>query len=111
MPPRLFTLAIVGFWLATSAWLFQREFWPWLRRGEAPPFSIDLAYEAQRSSSAASWSVFRGDKRLGYIHTWVEYRREDDTFELKSGPPQGSFQHFDLEFGPFKVQVSSVTST
>jgi hypothetical protein len=108
MPPRIIAWAIVVFWLATSVWLFHHEIWPHLRRGDAPPFSIDLAYEAEHNGSATSWSVFRGKQQLGYIHTWVEYNKTQDTFWLVSRPQGESFQHLDLDIGPLHVQASSL---
>jgi len=110
MPARHSILIIVLFWLASTAWLFHREFWPHWRGGEAPPFTIDLAYEAQRHALPSSWSIIRGQERLGFIHTWVIYKSEDDTFELHSGPLQSSStQNIKLvETAALKVVVSDM---
>src|SRR5438132_6858620 len=109
MPARHSVLAIIVFWLATLGWLFQRDFWPRWRGGDAPAFSIDLAYEAQKNASHTSWLVFRGDKRLGIIHTSVKYSSKDDTFELRTGPLQiGTAPQLEMDIGPLKIRVTEM---
>jgi hypothetical protein len=111
MPTRHLALTIVFFWLATSAWLFYRDFWPRWRSGDAPPFSIDLAYEAQKNASDTSWRILRGDKHLGFIHTKVQYDGKSDTFELSSGPVQANTApQLDMDIGPLKIRVSELIS-
>jgi hypothetical protein len=88
MPPRLFTLAVVAFWLATSGWLFYRELWPKLRPGEPPPYTIDLVDEARQHTTPILWSVYRGQQKIGKARTWVTYRESDDTFELHGAMDQ-----------------------
>jgi hypothetical protein len=87
MPPRLFVLAIVLFWLATSVWLFQRDIWPQLRRDAPPPFVIDLADEARQHPSTIRWAIKRNGHEIGYAETGMKYRDRDDTFELRSHVP------------------------
>jgi len=82
MPPRFVTLIIVAFWLATTAWLVQRDVWPQFQAVEAPPFTIDLVDEAQRQATPVRWSISRGGKPIGRARTWVVYREADDTFAL-----------------------------
>jgi hypothetical protein len=72
----------VLFWLATLGWLFQRDLLPRFRKGGPPPYSIDLAYEAQNNASAAVWMIFRDGQRLGRVDSWVKYADTSDTFEL-----------------------------
>ena len=88
MPPRYLTLAIVAFWLATTGWLCYREVWPHFRSDEAPPFTIDLADEAQLKIQRIRWVILRADKEgekpIGRARTWVDHRPADDTFELHS---------------------------
>ncbi len=84
MPPRLLSVAIVVFWLATTGWLVSRELWPHLQPGEPPPFAIDLVDEAQRQSVPVRWVITRNGKKIGLAHTRVEYREADDTFALHS---------------------------
>jgi hypothetical protein len=84
MPARPLILAITLFWVATTGWLFYRDLWPRLRPGEPPPYTIDLADEALRKGPKISWNVFRGDKKLGIVQTWLKYREPDDTFEMHS---------------------------
>jgi hypothetical protein len=84
MPARPLVLAITLFWVATTGWLFYRDLWPRLRPGEPPPYTIDLADEALQKGPKISWNVFRGDKKLGVVQTWLTYREADDTFEMHS---------------------------
>src|SRR5712692_6059313 len=106
MPARHHVLAIVLFWAATICWLLYRDVWPRWRSSEAPPFVIDLAFEAQRESSQTAWKILRGtqhetEKPLGFVHTWVVYRSKDDTFELHS-----EIQQIDLGWiGPIRIRA------
>ena len=88
MLPRYVTVVIVVFWLATTGWLVYREILPNWRSGEAPPFTIDLADEAQLKIQRIRWTILRadedGEKPIGRARTWVDYRAADDTFELHS---------------------------
>jgi hypothetical protein len=74
--------------MATTCWLFYRDLWPRFRSGEAPPFTIDLAYEAQNQASDSRWQIHRAknteERPIGMVHTWVKYNGRDDTFELHS---------------------------
>ncbi|MBY0527579.1 MAG: hypothetical protein K2R98_29550 [Gemmataceae bacterium] len=82
MPSRTLSLAIIAFWLATSAWLVYRDLWPSWRSGEPPPYAIDLVDEASPNAMPIRWSVFRDGTRIGRAYTRVLYRASDDTFEL-----------------------------
>lgn len=110
MLPRYITVGIVAFWLATSGWLVYREILPSLRPGEAPPFTIDLADEAQLKIQRIRWTILRadkdGDKPIGRARTWVDYRAADDTFELHS-----QIEHLRLGSGLVVVKVPEFTST
>jgi hypothetical protein len=97
MPSRSIILAIVVFWLATTGWLIYRDLRLRLLPGEPPPYTIDLADEAEMST--IRWSVFRDDnpKQTGYAKTKVRYNEADDMFEISgefkfwsSGIMQGS---------------------
>jgi hypothetical protein len=97
MPSRSIILAIVVFWLATTGWLIYRDLRLRLLPGEPPPYTIDLADEAEMST--IRWSVFRDDhpKPTGYAKTKVRYNEADDMFEISgefklwsSGIMQGS---------------------
>jgi hypothetical protein len=70
--------------MATTGWLFHRDLWPKLRFGEPPPFTIDLAAEAQRNIPATYWEVYHGDRRIGQMETAIRYSEPDDTFLLVS---------------------------
>lgn len=83
MPSKPWIVTIVLFWLVTTSAFFYRDLWPALKTGQPPPFSIDLSDEARRQSAAVSWSIQRGDKRIGELQTTVLYRDSDDTFELQ----------------------------
>ena len=88
MPPRLIILAIVLFWLATSAWLFHRDLWPRLRSDDPPPFTIDLADEARGLSSTVRWSILRKNTNIGTLETSIKYSTGDNTFQLHSKIPR-----------------------
>lgn len=105
MPARSFVLAITFFWIATTGWLFYRDLWPRLRSGQPPPYTIDLADEALRRGPKISWNIFRKDKKIGAVQTWLTYRDSDDTFELHS-------EAAELDWGPiglFFVQVRNLS--
>ncbi len=85
MPSRPYIIVIIVlFWLATAGWLFYQEYWPNLRTGEAPPYTIDLVDEARRVP--ITWTVYRDEDgqlvKVGSNITQVEYHQEDDTFDL-----------------------------
>jgi hypothetical protein len=80
MPSRLQVLVIVGFWLATSTWLFVRDLLPRLLPGQPPPFTIDLADEAE--AHMVRWSVFKDGQLQGYAKTGVDYNEKDDSFRI-----------------------------
>jgi hypothetical protein len=86
MPPRLISLAILAFWLATMGWLVNREIAPALRAGQPPPFAIDLADEAQVHAPRIRWVILQvrdgKETKIGRARTWVSYRPADDSFEL-----------------------------
>jgi hypothetical protein len=91
MPPRLFSLAIVLFWMTMTGWLLYREVWPQFRPGEAPPYNIDLTEEV--GANMVQWSMYdgksavddEGNKRdaVAVGHSQV-VRLPDRTFELRS---------------------------
>src|SRR5690348_13038339 len=82
MPPRAVTLAILAFWLATLAWFCQHDLWPRLRPGERPPYTIDLAQEVSGPGGPRQWDMYYNGRSIGTANTWVDHRREDDTYEL-----------------------------
>jgi hypothetical protein len=81
MPTRSLTWIIIVFWVGMTAWLTYREIWPWLGPEQPPPFTIDLADEAQ-NNMPVRWSVFLNGEDRGYSRNWVNFRERDDTFEL-----------------------------
>jgi hypothetical protein len=106
MPPRWVTVAIVAFWLATSGWYFYREVWPELQPGEAPPYTIDLVDETHQLPNF--WDVLQGDKKVGKAHTQINYRKEDDSFELYSKLDL----NFEIAFvlSKLKTEINSITT-
>lgn len=91
MPSRLISLGIVVFWLATSAWLFQRELWPRLKPNEPPPYTIDLVDEARDHAAPIRWTVYRDGQKIGKASTSVSYNEQDDTFNLHN-----TMEHMEL---------------
>ena len=88
MPSRTLTLAIVLFWLATAVWFFDRDVWPHLRPGDAPPYTIELADEATRLAVPVRWALSRNGQSLGTLRTTIRYYDADDTFELTAASPE-----------------------
>jgi hypothetical protein len=88
MPSRLATLAIVLFWLGTSALLFQREIWPRLEPGAAPPFALYETDDSQPSILPGRWAAWHSGlngKPVRYtITTSVVHhdKNKEDEFEL-----------------------------
>ena len=104
MPSRFFTGFILLFWAITSGWFFYAEFWPRLRGGDPPPFTIDLADEARKLSPSIEWQIIRGGEKIGPVTTNNQYREETDTFEL-------SGMVHDLDLGKASlVRVAQMTN-
>lgn len=80
MPPRPTAFAIVAFWLATTAWLGYRDLWPRLAPGVPPPFTIDLADEAQ--ARPVQWDVLKGGRRTGRALTEASYDEKRDVYRI-----------------------------
>jgi hypothetical protein len=107
MPPRLIVVAILIFWIAATAWLFQRDLWPNLRPDEPPPYTIDLADEARQQALPIHWNVLHGEKKIGQVQTSVSYRPADDTFDM-----QGRIGHLDLgRVGLLQISANRLAST
>jgi len=110
MPRWPVRLAIVAFWLAVTGWLIARDVWPALRTGEAPPFTIDLADEAQIHAIRTRWVILRGEgateKKIGRARTWVKYLAADDTFEMNE-----ELEELTLSKGLVTVKVPRMLST
>src|SRR5947209_1971246 len=100
MPPRSVTLAIVGFWFATTAWLIYREMLPAFHTGDPPPFTIDLADEV--SAQAIGWRVLQNGAEVGTARTAVRHQ-PDRTFVL-----EGEFKPLNLTFPG--LAIKKVTS-
>lgn len=81
MPSRPVCILIILGWLATTAWFVQREVWPHLGASGPPPYTIELADEAVRTSQTR-WALTRNGQRLGVVRTGLAYRDADDGFEL-----------------------------
>jgi hypothetical protein len=60
MPPRWFCLGILGFWLATTGYMFWQDLWPHIQPHEPPPFFIDLVDEAQQNAPTPTrWRFYQ----------------------------------------------------
>jgi hypothetical protein len=107
MPPRPAVLAILLFWLGTTAYLAYRDIWPSVRRGEPPPYTIDLADEARRDVFVNHWRIIRGTELIGKARTSVKYDEASDTFELQS-----TIDKLELgKFGPLKIGAKGMVGT
>ncbi len=85
MPPRWMSLGIVAFWLTTSAWLFRTEFAPSFQPDQPPPYSVEMAEEAQTERAHIRWTVSHNGHNNLRAETWVAYREQpDDSFALNA---------------------------
>jgi hypothetical protein len=84
MPPRWLSLTVLAFWLSSTGYLLV---WPavrdLLRSGQPPPYTIDLADEAQHNPAPIQWDVSHNGQESYKAATSVRYNRDDDTFELR----------------------------
>jgi hypothetical protein len=117
MPPRWLGAAIVAWWLAMMGWLFWHDLWPSWRPGEPPRFHIDLVEEVQHSGEGPKiyWNVYRqkNDEKPEEIfraESWVEYRREDDTFALHAKLKGKTKEKYVLKLARFEFEVRSMSS-
>jgi hypothetical protein len=98
MPSRLFTGAILAFWLAMTAVLIQREVMPMMLADDAPTYRPDLTDEL--APPKISWTILRDGKRAGSAISRVVDNKDDRTYELYT------ILHFDRTF----VQVKKIES-
>jgi hypothetical protein len=102
-------LLIVAFWLGMMSWLAYRDIWPQLRPGQPPPYTIDLADEAQLHAPRIRWVLLqdgpRGEERIGRARTWVTYSAADNTFEMHN-----EINDLNLKKGLLTVRVRQMTS-
>jgi hypothetical protein len=94
MPSRTLGLAIIVFWLGTTAWFFWRELLPAWRPGQPPPYTIDLADEANHQNIDIMWTVYLEEDaatvKVGQARTSVKFHEAEDTFELHMAIVGGS---------------------
>lgn len=102
MPSRLGIVGIVLFWLATTAFVVNRDVVPRLLAGGAPPLRIDIADEATQAVPVR-WSVYRGPAKVGSLYTRMEYVPADDTFWFTS-----NYRDLAFDFGSVSVVVSEM---
>src|SRR5437016_2889362 len=95
MPPRLVTVAILLFWLATTSRLAYLEVLPRFQTGEPPPFTIDLTAEV--SAQQVRWTVLQEGKPVGRGTSRVE-RNDEGSYDFTA---KFSFNRFEL--GPLKL--------
>ena len=106
MPSRIGVVAIVLFWLATTAFVGYHEVWPRYFSDAPPPVQIDLADEATQQV-ATYWQIYRGEQRIGKLTTRMEYNPLDDTFRFINTYSQLSF---DVSKG-FSLDVPQLETT
>jgi hypothetical protein len=84
MPSRFLAVAIVIFWLATTAWFAARDLWPHWRSDAPPSFSIELADEAVRQVVPIRWRIERNGEAIGTIQTQLRFLESDDSYEFSA---------------------------
>lgn len=80
MPSRLWCGFIIVFWLASTAWLVQRDVLPSLGLGQ---LTYDRALSARAVEEPVEWHIYREDKEVGNLFFAVDPRPQGD-FELRS---------------------------
>ena len=91
MPSRPVIVAIVAFWLLTAGWFAFREIMPFMGARDQPPFTIELADEAQSMANPESWTCTRNGRKIGSVRTFLTYQPKEDTFEFRAKSPEISF--------------------
>jgi hypothetical protein len=81
MPPRIVTVTIILFWLATTGALVYYEMAPRFRAGEPPPFTIPMTAEV--SENSVRWNVLSDDLSIGDGSTQIK-RLPDRTYQLSA---------------------------
>jgi hypothetical protein len=81
MPSQRTIALIVLFWLLTAGYVGYRDVWPRLFASGPPPVAIDLADEASQTLPVR-WSIYRGDRKVGRLSSYVRYVEADDTFRF-----------------------------
>ncbi|HZU38236.1 MAG TPA: hypothetical protein VFA18_20095 [Gemmataceae bacterium] len=103
MPPRLLTGVIVAFWVVTTAWFVQREVVPRFQSSERPPFTIDLASEAEIPRSGIVWDVFWKGQTVGHATTYTKWVADQKNYEVENDI---EFDNFKYELAPFRVAIN-----
>jgi hypothetical protein len=81
MPSPITRCLILLFWLSTAAYVGYAEIWPRYFSSAPPALRIDLADEAAQTVPVR-WLVFRGEERIGWLTTRMEYLHENDSFRF-----------------------------
>ena len=81
MPPRIFTLVIVAFWLAMAALFSVTEIWPRLSPAEPLMFPVDVVDEAGQSRDLVNYYVSKNGVLNYRADVELSYHPEDDSFE------------------------------
>jgi hypothetical protein len=107
MPPRIVTWAILFFWLATSVWLFCREYLPRMQANKPPVFFTPQFADEVRARQLR-WTIFQDREEIGSPRRssdrigsgTTEFRRKKNRlFEISC---ELSFS--DLEFSILRIQ-------
>lgn len=104
MPPRFAVAAIVAFWLATTAHIAYRDWWPRVFASGPPPVAIELADEAKQNIPA-KWSLYRNGKPIGRLTTQMKYHDADDAFQFTY-----RYARLQLEQGGVTLVIPDATS-
>ncbi|MEO2088075.1 MAG: hypothetical protein ABGY75_01065 [Gemmataceae bacterium] len=96
MPSRLGVAVILLFWLAVSAYVVRREVVP--RYFADTPPRIDFVLVDELSTTPATWSVYRDDKKVGSMTSRIEHVPADDTFRFTT-------RYHGLKFDVLKVTL------
>lgn len=97
MPPRVITVAILGFWLTMTGVLIHREVVPMMLADVSPTFQPDLTDEI--GSPLVGWVVLRDGEDIGSGTSKV-HSGDDGNFEFRS-----TFHFKKLAIGTGKAQA------
>jgi hypothetical protein len=96
VPSRLGVAVILLFWLAVTAYVVRREVIP--RYFADTPPRIDFVLVDELSTTPATWSVYRDDKKVGSMTSRIEHVPADDTFRFTT-------RYHGLKFDVLKVTL------
>jgi len=104
MPTKRIVALIFFFWFLTNAYIAYRDVWPRLFVDSQPKIAIDLADEAAHNVEVR-WGIFRGDKEIGRLTTYLKYVEADDSFEFTC-----EYKRLELEVQAIRCEIPELVT-